>query len=563
MNEEEPQVADAVENFENDQSVDQSDTTSGKSKKDPLAGLRTLGKKISKNSKALAKKMHEGIERIKTRAASPSSTPNSRSRTSSRASSLNRSNKKLQNMKEVFDNFGKRLSLGRGQTPNFDDVFNDELDEDRFNAEDYAEDFDWGDSWASFDEFEMALSNLKEKSNGFQMLIHDICDADSKYAKAMRKLASNHLTAYQRTHGKMADQPHAEYTKHQAMKNLLETVNRVADHHELLSWSVNTFMENEFKAKLADANDKLHGISSANKKMKKDLNFQLGRVKAAKNEYNKRVSDLEQAENNYQKYQDERDEATRDIKEMDKLRVKVADKHALVTRAQEEHDQQVVAYNELQKQCYVHDLPALCRSQQEVHQFLTDQWAAALSEYSQKNHEKLTSDVEEFNKLDAIDPICKLLDSSILFKCAIQDNTLPADLNTIADVNSFQFPIAPPRSPAGAPPTPKTRKLSEAICLLSDSEKKERIDQLKKADDFIVLKDGRVFKVGTVTEDFDEDYKGAMAIKQGTFIGVTRAEAIKHKTEYNDGWIKVTNLETEACGYIPVAYMKFNSGQTV
>ena len=125
MNEEEPQVADAVENFEND-SVDQSDeTTSTKSKKDPLAGLRTWGKKISKNSKALAKKMHEGIERIKTRAASPNGTPNSRSRTSSRASSLNRNNKKLQNMKEVFDNFGKRLSLGRGQTPNFDDVFND------------------------------------------------------------------------------------------------------------------------------------------------------------------------------------------------------------------------------------------------------------------------------------------------------------------------------------------------------------------------------------------------------------------------------------------------------
>ena len=63
-------------------------------------------------------------------------------------------------------------------------------------------------------------------------------------------------------------------------------------------------------------------------------------------------------------------------------------------------------------------------------------------------------------------------------------------------------------------------------------------------------------------KDFDEDYKGAMAIKQGTYIGVTRAEAIKHKTEYNDGWIKVTNLETEACGYIPVAYMKFNSGQS-
>ena len=238
-----------------------------------------------------------------------------------------------------------------------------ELDENRFNAEDYADDFDWGDSWASFDEFEMALNNLKEKSNGFQMLIHDICDADSKYAKAMRKLASNHLTAYQRTHGKMAEQAHAEHTKHQAMKSLLETVNRVADHHELLSWSVNTFMENEFKAKLADANDKLHGISSANKKMKKDLNFQLGRVKAAKNEYNKRVSDLEQAESNYQKYQDERDEANRDIKDMDKLRVKVADKHALVTRAQEEHDQQVIAADYVYINICARSLPTMnCRN---------------------------------------------------------------------------------------------------------------------------------------------------------------------------------------------------------
>ena len=50
-----------------------------------------------------------------------------------------------------------------------------------------------------------------------------------------------------------------------------------------------------------------------------------------------------------------------------------------------------------------------------------------------------------------------------------------------------------------------------------------------------------------------------MAVKQKTYVGVTRNESIKHKTDYNDGWIKVTNLETEQSGYIPSAYMSYVS----
>ena len=44
------------------------------------------------------------------------------------------------------------------------------------------------------------------------------------------------------------------------------------------------------------------------------------------------------------------------------------------------------------------------------------------------------------------------------------------------------------------------RKLSEAVCLLGDAELAQRMKQLQKSEDFIVLADGRVFKVGTINE---------------------------------------------------------------
>ena len=58
-------------------------------------------------------------------------------------------------------------------------------------------------------------------------------------------------------------------------------------------------------------------------------------------------------------------------------------------------------------------------------------------------------------------------------------------------------------------------------------------------------------------KDFDGGSKGSMAVKANTYIGVTRAEAITHKADYADGWIKVTNLESEQSGYMPVSFMEF------
>lgn len=95
---------------------------------------------------------------------------------------------------------------------------------------------------------------------------------------------------------------YGEQSKHRAMQHLLIGVNHMADHHELFSWSIKTHLESEFKTKLGDVNEKLQDISSTNKKLRKDLEFQLGRVKHAKADWNKRVAQFETAEHTYEKY---------------------------------------------------------------------------------------------------------------------------------------------------------------------------------------------------------------------------------------------------------------------
>lgn len=235
------------------------------------------------------------------------------------------------------------------------------------------------------------------------------------------------------------------------MQHLLIGVNHMADHHELFSWSIKTHLESEFKTKLSDVTEKLQEISSTNKKLRKDLDFQLGRVKHAKvylefirklsisffvlfwlhfkADWNKRVAQFDQAEAVYEKYIDGKNNDPNfkyDIKEEDKLRGAVGDKKALVDRAESEHDQQVQAFNALQTQIYTIDLPALCRklfklfwaskqqkrfqkkflklticlnkkrSQKEIHVFLTDLWITATTELSQKSQIRLRSDLEVF-----------------------------------------------------------------------------------------------------------------------------------------------------------------------
>ena len=115
---------------------------------------------------------------------------------------------------------------------------------------------------------------------------------------------------------------------------------RFADNHELQSFSVNTFLEDDVKNKIGDADARILEVNTVHKKTKKDVTHQLARVKTAKNEYNRRVAQLDQAEHNYQTFK-EAHPTGGDIKEEDKLRVQVADKKALVKRATEEHDNQV------------------------------------------------------------------------------------------------------------------------------------------------------------------------------------------------------------------------------
>ena len=72
-----------------------------------------------------------------------------------------------------------------------------------------------------------------------------------------------------------------------------------------------------------------------------------------------------------------------------------------------------------------------------------------------------------------------------------------------SDLAEFQFPAAPPsraQSEKVATPGLRERKLSEAVCMLSDSERRDRLEKLEKADDFITLSDGRCFRVGIMME---------------------------------------------------------------
>jgi hypothetical protein len=70
------------------------------------------------------------------------------------------------------------------------------LNEHDFNLAEFQGNFDWGESWMSFEQFESALYNLKDKSNDLLTLMRDICEADNKYAKRMRSIASGHLKSY-------------------------------------------------------------------------------------------------------------------------------------------------------------------------------------------------------------------------------------------------------------------------------------------------------------------------------------------------------------------------------
>merc|ERR1712176_1636042 len=131
-------------------------------------------------------------------------------------------------------------------------------------------------------------------------------------------------------------------------------------------------------------------------------------------------------------------------------------------------------------------------------------WKSTLKEFIEKDQKKISDNREEMEKLgQAADKIDKDVDANIIFKNFPSETVMPAPLNTILDLEQFQFPVAPTVASPPLSPGGKTRKLSEAVCLLSDAEKEERMKLLKKADDFVVLKDGRVYKVAIVSEDFE------------------------------------------------------------
>ena len=123
--------------------------------------------------------------------------------------------------------------------------------------------------------------------------------------------ANSHLRNYQKLHKELDAQPHAEYSKHEAIINLFQVLwlgkrsgfegevfssrnkrsyftkktsynvsalkiiikylLKVADNNEVSHLSMKATVEEKFSVSLADAQDKLKKISTSNKNAKKEL----------------------------------------------------------------------------------------------------------------------------------------------------------------------------------------------------------------------------------------------------------------------------------------------------
>lgn len=528
--------------------------TSSEAKSKKLLSKRKIKEKFSIAKGALNDFVDKSIDKTK-KATNSFSTSMSRAHSrdnlsvSSKRSGVHSLPRGLLRIKDVID---IHVLQKNKDAPTIDDVFHEQAILPPINKSNFSGEFDWGQNWASMDEFEHAVSNLNFKTVQLTELFKEVACAQHKYSKRIGEIANSHLRNYQKLHKELDAQPHAEYSKHEAIINLFQYLLKVADNNEVSHLSMKATVEEKFSVSLADAQDKLKKISTSNKNAKKELKEQLNRVKHAKSNFSKRSLELDKAEDEYSKFTATGED---DIKREDRLRVTVDDKKALVARAKTEHDNQVASYNNLQANYYENDLPEFCRREFEVHQLLTESWKKSLMAFSQCQTRLIeqvrnnTSEVTEF-----FEKIEKELDSNILFKNVEikKDQVPPTPLNTIEDLEQFKFPDLPSESDGEV----SGRKVSVSMSILTTAEQNERLKQIENAGEFITLKDGRSFKRATVIRDFEGGFQGAMSVEEGAHVGISTAELFKYK-DVRDGWIKVVNLLTEDNGYVPFAYIEY------
>ena len=80
---------------------------------------------------------------------------------------------------------------------------------------------DWGESWASYPNFDLCLDQLIEKSNRLSKFLSERAQAQIDYAKKLREIAQKHQQKYNLIHSKHEKSKNNQHTSHIAFLRLV------------------------------------------------------------------------------------------------------------------------------------------------------------------------------------------------------------------------------------------------------------------------------------------------------------------------------------------------------
>ena len=75
---------------------------------------------------------------------------------------------------------------------------------------------DWGESWASYPNFDLCLEQLIEKSNRLSKFLTERAQAQIDYAKKLREIAQKHQQKYNLVHAKHEKTKNNQHSSHVA-----------------------------------------------------------------------------------------------------------------------------------------------------------------------------------------------------------------------------------------------------------------------------------------------------------------------------------------------------------
>ncbi|CBY24668.1 unnamed protein product [Oikopleura dioica] len=221
-----------------------------KAKGKKLLSKRRIKEKFSIAKGAINDFVDKSIDKTK-KAKNPFSTSVSRAQSrdnlsvSSKRSGIHSLPRGLLRIKDVID---IHVLQKNKDAPTIDDVFHEQATLPPINKNNFSGDFDWGENWSSMDYFEHAVSNLNSKTVQLKELFNEVASAQHKYSKRIGEIANSHLRDYQKLHKELDDQPHAEYSKHEAIINLFQYLLKVADNNEVSHLSMKATVEEKFTA---------------------------------------------------------------------------------------------------------------------------------------------------------------------------------------------------------------------------------------------------------------------------------------------------------------------------